>query len=256
LKVGDRVGVVWHQRGEGRCRWCQIGRPLYCPQVTSWMTNGGGYAELMKADADGCILLPDGISYENAAPVFCGGYTVMSGLRNADPKPGERVAVLGLGGLGHLALQYAKALGLPTVAVTGTANKKEELKGLGADEVVVVKGNAGQALKDAGGADVILSTTNSAEQVGQIAAGLRPEGRLVLMGVTGPLQLDPMQFMMTQGRIIGSTQNRRSDMVEALELVASGKVKPVLETYKLEKANDVLERLMAGKVRYRAVLTV
>jgi D-arabinose 1-dehydrogenase-like Zn-dependent alcohol dehydrogenase len=256
-KVGDRVGVSWHQRGEGRCRACQEGRPLYCPEGQTWMHLGGGNSELMLAWASGCTLVPEGVSDADAAPVFCAGYTVMSGLRNARPRPGDRVAVLGIGGLGHLAIQYAKALGLEVFALTGTAAKKDEAKKLGADEVIVAGGDLGAALLAAGGADVILGTTNSAAHATQALGGLRPEGRLVNMGaLDGPIQADPLLLLGRQASIVGSMQNDRRDLVEALDLVAAGKVRPQIETYPLAKANEVRDRLEAGKVRYRAVLTL
>jgi D-arabinose 1-dehydrogenase-like Zn-dependent alcohol dehydrogenase len=202
-------------------------------------------------------LLPDGLAYEAAAPIFCAGYTVMSGLRNAEPKPGERVAVLGVGGLGHLALQFSHAVGLETWAITGQANKVAELKGLGASEVLVVGEDPGKAMTDAGGFDIILSTTNTCKQVSSAFASLRLNGRLISMGVTtdGPITLDPIALLMGQRQVRGSSQDERSDLVEALALVASGKVKPVLETYPLSKVNEVRERLAQGKVRYRAVLS-
>ena len=257
LKVGDRVGVFWIQQGCGRCRTCQIGRPLYCQQQQSWMDIGGGNADSMIAWADGCALVPDGVSSIDAAPIFCAGYTVMSGLRNAEPRPGDRVAVLGIGGLGHIALQISKALGLETISVTGSESKKKEAKELGADEVVVSGEDAGKALLAIGGADIVLSTSNSATQASQILGGLRPEGRAVMMGVVdGPVVIgDMMGLMLMQRRVIGSTQNRRSDLIEALELLAAGKIKPRIEQYPLEKVNEVRDRLAAGKVRYRAVLT-
>jgi D-arabinose 1-dehydrogenase-like Zn-dependent alcohol dehydrogenase len=219
------------------------------------MNLGGGNSELMLAWATGCALLPDGLSFEAAAPVFCAGYTVMSGLRNADPRPGDRVAILGMGGLGHLALQFAKALGLPTVAITGQADKKTELTALGADEVLVVRDDPGRSLSEAGGADIVLSTTNSAPQVASTFTGLRPGGRFVNMGVTeGPIVINPAVLMFGQRQLRGSTQDERSDLFEALALVASGKVTPRIETYPVDRANEVRERLEAGKVRYRAVL--
>ena len=143
LKVGDRVGAFWNQKGCGRCASCQSGLPGRCPTAQSWIHIGGSHAELMLAWASGCALIPDGLAYELAAPIFCGGYTVMSGLRNGDPRPGERIAVLGMGGLGHLALQLAKAVGLETVAVTGQADKRAELVAMGADEVVVAGDDPG-----------------------------------------------------------------------------------------------------------------
>jgi 2-desacetyl-2-hydroxyethyl bacteriochlorophyllide A dehydrogenase len=253
-KVGDRVGAFWHQKGCGRCDACQSGHTHDCATAQSWMNLGGGNSELMLAWATGIALLPEGVSYENAAPIFCAGYTVMSGLRNAEPKPGERVAVLGVGGLGHLAVQYSHALGLNTVAITGQANKKIELAELGADEVIVSGEDIGKALTAAGGADIILSTTNSAKQVSQAFTGLRPGGRLISMGVAdGPIMIDSMAAMMGQRQLRGSSQDERSDLFEALALVAQGKVKPRIELYPLEKVNEVLPRLQSGKVRYRAV---
>ncbi len=257
LRVGDRVGIPWVQSSCGRCRMCQSGKKNYCPESKSWMHIGGGNQQLMLAWAENATLLPDGLSYENAAPIFCAGYTVMSGLRNASPKPGERVAVLGMGGLGHLALQFSKALGLETIAVTGTQNKLKESRDMGADDAIVAGDHAGKALQAIGGVDVILSTSNSMQQVAQALVGLRPEGRLVNMGVgMGNIEVNPMDFLFGQKRLIGSSQDERSDLVEALELTAKGKVKPMLEVYPLEKVNEVVARLDAGKVRYRAVLTL
>ena len=255
LRVGDRVGVFWNQKGDGRCAVCQAGRPDRCPNGQSWMHLGGANSELMLAWASGCALIPDGLSFESAAPLFCGGYTVMSGLRNGDPKPGERVAVLGMGGLGHMALQLSKAVGLETFAITGQIEKKAELIGFGADEVLLSGDDPGAALQAAGGADVILSTTNSAKQISAAFAGLRPQGRFVNMGVPdGPLMINPMQLLFGQRQLRGSTQDERSDLFETLTLAAAGKIKPKIELYPLARANEVRERLQEGKVRYRAVL--
>ena len=255
LRVGDRVGVFWNQKGCGRCAVCQAGRGSACPDAQSWMHLGGSNAEFMLAWASGCALIPDGVSFEAAAPMFCAGYTTMSGLRNADPKPGERVAVLGVGGLGHLALQLAKAVGLETVAITGQDNKRAELTALGADAVILAGDDPGKALREAGGADIILSTTNSGRQVASAFAGLRAGGRFINMGVPdGGITIDPMTLMFGQRQLRGSSQDERSDLFEALQLVARGKVKPVVEVYPLARINEARERLEAGKVRYRAVV--
>jgi D-arabinose 1-dehydrogenase-like Zn-dependent alcohol dehydrogenase len=255
LRIGDRVGVHWNQRGCGRCASCQRGEVAYCQQAASWVQLGGGHSELMIAEETGCALLPDQISWEDAAPIFCAGYTVMSGYRNADPRPGDRVAVLGIGGLGHLAIQYAAALGHEVIAVTGSEDKRALALEMGAHGVVVVKQHAGNELMAMGGADIVLSTGNSLKQAGEIVGGLRPEGRLVIMGVGGePLSIDPMSLLFRQASVKGSTQNRRSDLVEALALVADGKVKPRLEVYDLADINKVMNRVADGKVRFRAVL--
>jgi D-arabinose 1-dehydrogenase-like Zn-dependent alcohol dehydrogenase len=255
LKVGDRVGVFWNQKGCGRCPMCQSGRPGRCPNAQSWMHLGGSNAELMLAWASGCELIPEGVSFEAAAPIFCAGYTVMSGLRNADPKPGERVAVLGMGGLGHLAVQLAKAVGLETLAITGQADKKKELKELGADDVLIAGDDPGKALRDAGGADIVLSTTNSGKQIASTFAGLRPDGRFINMGLPdAPISIDPMVLMFGQRQLRGSSQDERSDLFEALTFVAQGKVKPIIEIYPLARVNEARQRLESGKVRYRAVV--
>jgi len=253
--VGDRVGVAWFQKGCGRCKSCQGGHMERCPEGATWMQTGGGNSEIMLAWASGCALIPDNVSFEDAAPIFCAGYTVMSGLRNASPSPGERVAVLGVGGLGHLAVQLAKAVGLEVVALTGQASKTAELKALGADEVIVSGDDPGKALLAAGGADILLATTNSAKHVSTSLAGLRPAGRLINMGVVdGPIVIDPMVLMFGQREVRGSSQDERADLIEALGHVASGKVKPQIELYPLERANEARDRLASGKVRYRAVL--
>lgn len=255
LTVGDRVGVSWHQRSCGRCAYCRAHRGIYCAEAQSWLHLGGGNAELMLAWASGCTLLPDGLEYTQAAPIFCAGYTVFSGLRNAAPRPDERVAVLGFGGLGHLAIQFAVALGLETIAVTGQPAKAEQARRLGATEVVLAPEHVGRGLLQAGGADVILSTTNSARQVGQALIGLRPEGRLVNMGLTdGPIEVDVGDLTLRQKRIIGSIQNQRRDLMEALDMVAASRVVPAVEVYPLDEINKVRDRLEAGQVRFRAVL--
>jgi D-arabinose 1-dehydrogenase-like Zn-dependent alcohol dehydrogenase len=248
------VGVSWMQKGCGRCRACQEHR-RFCVSPQSWANLGGGNSQLMLAWAEGCTLVPAGVRSEDAAPLFCAGFTVASGFRAARPRPGDRVAVLGIGGLGHLAVQYAKALGFEVVAVTGTEGKRKDALAMGADDVVVAGAHAGKALLAAGGADVVVATTNSAAQVTQAFSGLRPEGRFVNLGaLDGPVQLTTADLMFPPKELLGGSQGDRRELVEILDLLAAGKVKPAVETYPLEKANEVRDRLAAGKVRYRAVL--
>jgi D-arabinose 1-dehydrogenase-like Zn-dependent alcohol dehydrogenase len=152
-------------------------------------------------------------------------------------------------------VQLAKAVGLETIALTGQADKTAELRALGADEVLVTGDDPGSVLRDAGGANVILSTTNSARQISSVLKGLRPDGRLVNMGVPdGALSIDPMLLLFGQRQIRGSSQDERSDLHEILTLAAAGKVKPRLELYPLARVNEARERLQAGKVRYRVVI--
>ena len=254
--VGDRVGVSWFQAGCGRCRYCQVKQAKFCAEPKTWITNGGGYAEYMIAEAEGCTLLPDGLEWEPAAPLFCGGFSAMSAYRAARPKPGDRIAVIGVGGLGHLALQVAKAMGHEVVAITNSPDKQQDAKGMGADDVLVVKDHVGRELTKMGGVDVVLSFSPSMKQNSQAVEGLRPGGRLVTTAVSAePIQGDPVQMLFRQTSIIGSAHNDPADLVDILGLVAAGKVKPQLEIYPLHEINRVLARLAEGKVRHRAVVT-
>ena len=253
-KVGDRVGTAWIQSTCGRCEWCQRGRRMFCPDLVGTGSEAqGGHAEYMLMNADVAYLIPDKVSYEQAAPIFCAGYTVYSGLRWADPKPHERVAVLGIGGLGHLALQYAKAAGFHTIAVSHSPDKDKLIRDLGADEIV----RDGKGLAAAGGADVILSTSNSTKSMNDSIQGLRPDGRLVTMGADeAPLTVPLMDLLSKRIQIVGSQQNGPEYLYEALDFVAQGKVKVMVETYPLAEAPKAYERVADGKARFRAVLTM
>ena len=252
-KIGDRVGVPWVQHTCGRCEWCQRGKSLFClDQIGTGVNIGGGHAEYMVAYADATQLLPDGLQYEQAAPIFCAGYTVYSGLRIAEPKPHERVAVVGVGGLGHLAIQYAKVCGFETIAITHSKDKEELAYKLGADVVV----SDGKGLKKSGGADVILATSNSYKATGETLKGLRPDGRLVLMGISDEPLIVTGHLLMTRGRIIGSLQNDREYLYEALDYVAKGKVRVMTETFSLDEVNTAYEKVVKGELRFRAVLKI
>ena len=252
-KIGDRVGVPWFQASCGRCEWCLRGKPMFCArQIGTSIGIQGSHAEYMVAYADATMLLPDGLAYEQAAPVFCAGYTVWSGLRWANPKPHERIAVVGIGGLGHLALQYSKAAGFETIAITHSKDKEELVHKLGADVVV----SDGQGLRGAGGADVILATSNSYKAAADTLRGLKPDGRLMFIGGSDePFTIpSPGEFLMNRHQIIGSSQNGREYLYEALDYVAKGKVKVMAETFPLDEIADAYEKVAKGNVRFRAVI--
>jgi len=250
-KIGDRVGVPWIQKTCGRCEWCLRGKNLFCQQqMGTGISYQGSHAEYMIAEAAATVLLPDKITYEQAAPVFCAGYTVYSGLRLAEPKPHEKIAVLGIGGLGHLGIQYSKACGFETIAISHSPDKAELCYKLGAD--LVVK-NA-EELKNSGGADVILATGNSNKAASESIAGLRPDGRLMIMGFDSqPIQVPP-EILLSRLRIIGSTQNSPEYLYEALDLVAKQKVKVMTETFSLDNIAEAYDKVVNGKVRFRAVI--
>jgi len=253
-KVGDRVGVPWLQHSCGRCEWCSRGRPMFCAnQVGTGLQSPGSHAQFMLAYADSTMLLPDTLTYEEAAPIFCAGFTVWSGLRWANPQPGERIAVLGIGGLGHLAVQYAHAAGFETIAISSSTDKEPLIKKLGADLVV----KDGEALQKAGGADVILHCGNSSKAANAAIQGLRPDGRLIVMGAdVEPIMASPMDLLMRRISIIGSQQNKREYLYEALEFVAKGKVKPMIEVFSLDQITDAYKKVEEGKVRFRAVISM
>jgi alcohol dehydrogenase len=253
-RIGDRVGVPWVQSTDGRCEWCQRGKPNFCPnQKVTGIHLQGGHAEFMTMVATATMLIPDGLSYEQAAPIFCAGYTVWSGIRIARPQPHERIAVLGIGGLGHLAIQYAKAAGFETIAISHSPDKDKMIRELGADEIV----HDGKGLAAAGGADIILSTTNSSKSMTESIQGLRPDGRFVSMGADAePIPVSPIDLISRRLQVIGSTQNAPEFLYEALDYAAKGKVKVIAETYSLADARKAYERVAEGSVRFRAVLAI
>jgi alcohol dehydrogenase len=259
-KVGDRVGVPWLQSTCGRCEWCQRGKLFFCPNhIATGINIAGSHGEYMVAYADATQLIPNGLSYDQAAPIFCAGYTVYSGLRLADPKPHERIAVVGIGALGHLGIQYSKAAGFETIAVTHSKDKEELAYKLGADSVVadgeglLKEGRHNGA--DGGGADVILGTSNSYKATADSIKGLRPDGRVILMGVssTETLTVSP-EILFKRARMIGSTQNDRQHLYEALDYVAKGKVKVMTEIFPLEQIGNAYDKVANGNVRFKAVV--
>jgi len=258
---GDRVGVTWVQGTCGRCGYCKRNLPLTgqsamncAAPVMTGITAPGGHAEYMVADAASTVLIPDGISYEHAAPMLCAGYTSWSALRAAGPKPGERVAVLGIGGLGHLALQFSRACGFDTIAITRSPDKLSLAAELGAGLVVT----NGAELRDAGGADVVLVTGTSYAAATDALQGLLPGGRMVLATIdpVGSLEIGPATpvWAMRQ-HIIGATHNGLHLLTEALKLVADGRVTPVIEVFDSERAAEAVDRVDKGDVRFRAVIT-
>jgi dehydrogenase len=261
--VGDRVGTPWIQGTCGSCDYCARNLPLSgqaafrCPApAMTGITVPGGHAQYLVAPASGTVLLPDGLDYELAAPVLCAGYTAWCALRTGDPKPHERVAVLGIGALGHFALQFAAAGGHETVAITRSADKHALARELGANLVV----GSGEELLAAGGADVIIATSPSYPAATQSMIGLRLGGRLVLAGIDGmePFTIPPNManpFFALRQQVLGATHEGPQYLREALDIVASGKVTPKVEVFPKEQVADALGKVAKGEVRFRAVVT-
>jgi D-arabinose 1-dehydrogenase-like Zn-dependent alcohol dehydrogenase len=256
IAPGDRVGVYWIY-GCGLCPFCVSGEEEVCAQAPMAGISGadGGYADLVAVPAANVIRLPSELTFVDAAPLFCGGLTVYGALKNAGLRSGQRVAVLGIGGQGHLALAIARAMGAEVIALTSTAAKEDLARRMGAHHVITGEG-LGQRLHEMGGADVILSTTIDTHAIIQVLPGLRPLGTLVLTGITmEPLPIVPFPLLAQQQRVIGSKAGSRADMRDLLQLAASHGIRPLTQTYALAEVNTVHEQLATNKVGFRAVLT-
>jgi propanol-preferring alcohol dehydrogenase len=263
LKRGDRVGAYW-QFGCGHCHYCLSGKEQLC--ITHMISGGnpalgltmpGGYAEYVTLGAEYAMPLPDAIDFTDAAPFFCAGLTMYGAFKNAGVRPGQRVAILGIGGLGHMAIPIAKAMGAEVTAITSHEAKQALAKQLGADHTISATGaEVGKNLLAMGGTDVILSTTLDNEAIKGSMQGLLPQGALVLTALSfDPLPIVPLPLLLTEQRIIGSVIGSRGDLQELLQLAAQNNIRPITECYSLDKANDAHDRLRAGNVRFRAVLT-
>jgi D-arabinose 1-dehydrogenase-like Zn-dependent alcohol dehydrogenase len=258
-KVGDRVGIPMVQKRCGVCDFCREEHPnsfvtaANCANPTlTGVTVDGAFAEYIVADVDGTVRIPDAVSYELAAPTLCAGFTVWAALRRADAKPAARVAVVGIGGLGHLAIQYAKAAGYHVIAVTRTADKQELARQLGAHEVVA----DGAALKASGGADVIMHTSSSHASVIDAMEGLRPWGKVVMNGIAvDDMPIPALPLVSNSYQIIGSAHNGFEYLAEALEFVARGEVTPLVEVFTSDRVDEAVERASHGAVRFKAVVT-
>ena len=259
LLPGDRVGVYWIYPC-GHCSYCFSGEEQACASYLPRMdANGfarqGGFATTIKIPADHALKLPETLSFAKAAPLLCGGMTVYAGLKKAHLRPGQRVAILGIGGLGHLAIQIAKAMGAEVIAATSTASKRDLAIELGARDVVVGGGDIGAKLKDLGGVDVVLSSTLDSAAIASVTAALRPLGTVVLTGFTSdPIPVVPLALAVSQQSVIGSLIASRRDTEELLQLAAQQRIEAISESFSLEEVNLAYEKLRKNDVRYRAVL--
>ncbi len=257
LSPGDRVGVPWMQYACGRCAPCRAGAEMLCAaQKSTGITVNGGYAELLKAPAAFVHRIPDGLDLADAAPLLCAGITVFSPLRRAGNLAGRTVAVAGVGGLGHLAIRMADAMGARVVAILRGEAKAGLAKELGAREIIdSEKEKVGKRLARLGGADLILVTAISARVFEACIPGLAPNGTLVVVAaINEPANVVPATLLTGQKRIMGSLIGTRDDMDAMLRFAAGHGIVPLVERHPLGNVNEVLERLRRGQVRLRAVL--
>jgi alcohol dehydrogenase, propanol-preferring len=256
-RVGQRVGVGFLGGYDGQCEPCRRGDFINCRNLTvSGISVDGGYAEMMIADANAVVSLPDSLNAVNAAPLLCAGVTTYNALRNAPVRSGDLVAVQGIGGLGHLGIQFARRMGFRTVAIARGSEKGKLAKELGAMSYIDGQTEDPAAtLQRMGGAKVILSTAASARSMGPLIAGLAPRGRLIVVGASAePIQVDPAQLIFGGRSLEGTLTGTAIDIEDTLTFSVLQNVRPMIETLPLEQAADAYARMMQGKARFRMVL--
>ena len=258
-KAGQRVGVGWHGGHCFTCDACRRGDFILCrfEKVTS-ISFDGGYAEYMIAPAEAVAAIPDDLSAEEAAPLLCAGVTVYNPLRNSGARPGDLVAVQGIGGLGHLGIQCARRMGFRTVAIGRGGDKEPLARQLGAHEYIDTSaGTPADAIQRLGGARVILATAPDAKSISALIDGLAPGGRLVVVGVpTEPLSIDPPPLILARRSIQGWPSGTAKDSEDTLQFSALTGVRPMIERYPMENAAEAYDQMISGRARFRVVLTV
>jgi alcohol dehydrogenase, propanol-preferring len=257
-RVGQRVGVGFFGGSDGQCEPCRRGDFIDCESLTiSGITVDGGWAEMMIADANAVVSLPEVLKAVDAAPLLCAGVTTYNALRNAPLRSGDLVAVQGIGGLGHLGVQFARRMGFRTVAIARGAEKGKLAHELGASSYIDAQNeDPAAALQRMGGAKVILATAASAKSMGPLVGGLAPRGRLIVVGTSSePIQVDPVQLIFGARSIEGSLTGTAVDVEDTLGFSVLQNVRPIIEMVPLERAPEAYDRMMRGEARFRIVLT-
>jgi uncharacterized zinc-type alcohol dehydrogenase-like protein len=255
LKVDDRVGIGWQANSCGACEWCRRGEEHLCAKSQpTCIGRNGGYADAVRVNWRFAIPVPAALESENVAPLLCGGITVYNPLRNHGVRPSYRVGIIGIGGLGHIGLQFAKAFGADVTAFSTSKDKESEARALGAHHFVNTRETA--AIKKlAGKFDFLLSTVNADQDwMGYINA-LRPKGQLCVVGVPpSAIALQAFALVGGQRAVAGSPTGSPSDLAEMLDVAVRHGVKAITERYTMDKANEAVARVKKNQVRYRAVL--
>jgi propanol-preferring alcohol dehydrogenase len=256
-KIGQRVGVGLIAGEDGVCEPCRRGDMVNCQNpVVSGVTADGGYAEVMIAEARGIASIPDELGSAEAAPLLCAGITTYNALRNAGLRGGDLVAVQGIGGLGHLGIQFARQMGFHTVAI-GRGGEKEKLaKDLGAHVYIdTAVDDSAALLQRMGGARAILATAPSGNAMGPLVSGLAARGKLIVVGVPqDPMQLSASPLVFGGRSVYGSLTGTAIEMEDALAFSVLENIRPMIETVPLEEAADAYARMMQGQARFRMVL--
>ena len=256
---GQRVGVGWHGGHCGYCDSCRRGDFVTCqvaPQIPG-ISYDGGYAEYMLAPAGALALIPEGLSAVDAGPLMCAGVTTFNSLRNGGARPGDLVAILGIGGLGHLAVQFAAKMGFNTVAIARGKDKEALAKKLGAWTYIDSQTQDPAAeLRKSGGARIILATATSGQAMSSVLGGLGVNGKLIVLGAADePLEVPVIPLILGRRSVMGWPSGSSVDSQDTLAFSSLSGVRAMTEVFPLERAAEGYEHMMSGKARFRAVLT-
>jgi alcohol dehydrogenase len=257
-KVGQRVGVGWNGGFCGYCDNCRRGNFFACQTSTevTGLSRDGGYADYMLAPISALALVPDDLSSIEAAPLMCAGVTTFNCLRNTGARPGELVAVLGIGGLGHLAIQYAAKMGCKVAAVARGTDEEPLARQLGAHYHIDNKTQDPAAeLQKLGGAKIILATVTSADAMKAVLGGLGIYGKLMVIGAVPSLEVNTIQLLVGNQSVTGWYSGVAADSEDTLNFSALSGVRPMNETFPLDRAPEAYDRMLSGKTRFRVVLT-
>ena len=258
-RIGQRVGVGWFGGHCGHCEPCRRGWLTDCRNLRiPGISYDGGYAEAMVAPADALAAMPDDLGAADAAPLLCAGVTTFNALRRSEAMPGDVVAILGMGGLGHLGVQFANKLGYRTVAIARGGDKEALARKLGAHHFIDnAKDDVAAALNRLGGARTVLATITSAKAMSPVIDGLAVRGRLVVVGVDAePIQVSPLQLIGASRSVVGHVSGSSIDAEDTLSFSKLSGVRPMIETMKLAQASEAYGRMMRGDARFRMVLTM
>ncbi len=258
-KQGQRVGVGWHGGHDNNCRECRRGDFRNCLNLKiPGISYDGGYEQYMVAPVEALVAIPDGLNDAEAAPLLCAGITTFNALRHSGALPGDLVAIQGIGGLGHLGIQFANKFGYKVAAIGRGSENAALAKKLGARMYIDSQStNAVEALQKLGGAQVILATAPSSKAMSELFDGLGPNGKLMVIGVAfDPIEITPVQLLTGSRTIQGWTTGTAADAEDALNFAELSGVRPMIETYPLEKAAEAYARMMSGKAQFRVVLTM
>ena len=260
-KPGQRVGVGWHGGHCFVCDPCRRGHFILCKvEKINGISYDGGYAEYVVVPAEAVAAMPEDLPADEAAPLLCAGITVFNSLRHSGATAGDLVAVLGIGGLGHLGIQYARQMGFRTVAIgRGSEKDKEDLaKKLGAHSYIdAAAGDPAAALQKLGGAKVILATAPDSKATSALVDGLGPDGKLLVVGAgQDPITATPAQLIFARRNIQGWPSGSAKDSEDTLQFSLLSGVRPMIERYPLEKVSEAWDQMMSGRARFRVVLTM